>query len=175
MKYFLLLFLFSVSSQAQVFVGYSYAPRLEDSTSGQETKFEARNLFYTGYSKDDWRVQLQYSTESEGTVNGSSSIDTKSYEIIGWGKYLLPLNAAYDIKYYVGGGLGLTWDKVDTTLGAQKIKDTSDREIVLGVIFEGLKFVLPQLSVGSDLKVIYSQYYSKRPTFELGLNIAYYF
>lgn len=175
MKYFLFFFLFSVSSQAQVFVGYSYAPRLEDSTSGQETEVESRNLFYTGYSKDAWRIQLQYSTESESTANGSSSIDTKSYEIIGWGKYLLPLTAAYEIKYYAGGGVGITWDKVDTTLGTQTVGDTSDREIVLGVVFEALKYVLPQLSLGSDLKVIYSQYYSKRPTFELGLNISYYF
>ncbi|MCB0347739.1 MAG: hypothetical protein KDD37_02845 [Bdellovibrionales bacterium] len=175
MIYIIFLLLFSVESHAQVFAGYTYGLRLEDSTSGQETKSEDRNIFHVGYTNEDWRFQLQYSTYDISSENGSSHIDSKSYETLAWALYHLPITAAYEIKYYAGGGLGLTWDKTSTTLGSQTTNDTSDREIVLGAMLQGIKYLIPELSIGTDAKVIYSQYYSKRPTFELGLGLSYYF
>lgn len=169
------LLLFPTIAVADLYAGYSYGLRLEKETSGYEYEVASRNLFYVGINKDIWRVQVQYSSDKDSSTNGSSQIDYESHEVVAWGKYKLGWTG-FDVNYYAGLGLGATWDKVDTSLGAQTVSDTSDREIVLGAILEGTKYIHPKVSVGSDIKLIYSQYYSQRPTVELGLlHISFYF
>jgi hypothetical protein len=172
---FIFIFLFSIPASAEVFLGYSHLSRLEKKSSNQEYEVGSRNSFYLGYVKEKWKGQLQYSDYDVSASNGNSTIAVDSFEWMAWAKYLLPIGSA-ETKYYAGLGLGLTWDKIDTTLAGDTVSSRSDREIVLGAIAEFDRYLLPNFSMGMDFKVIYSQYYSQRPTIELGLgNLTYYF
>jgi len=118
------IFCFSQVSQAEVFTYLSQGYRFETSTSGYEVDRHSPFSIGGGYHFDErWSSLLEYTKYDYQTTTGDFSVQVEHMELGAWGRFK-PLRGAW--WPYVGAGIGLQRDSIQTRFWGQVEQGTSE-------------------------------------------------
>ena len=178
-SFFIIFKIFSTHANADVFLGGAWNYRLEKEVNGYNYKLKNRLEGFIAYERnknfDVFKLKmttleyyLSYSVYSESSQEGNSKIDLTSEEYIFWLKSKSDINWL-NLDYYLGSGIGMFRDRVESHLGADNIKTTSRLREVFGLLFEARYNPHPRYFIASDFKILYSPRYCVRPTIDISL------
>lgn len=166
---FITLSIISVNSFASIYAGYNRSFRLEKNVNGQEYSTQGRNSIFFGYKKNTYSYQLQYFQYNTSSENGTLKIDLENHEIL----FLVmkELEWQHMESWYsdIGGGFGTNWDQITSYIGSNSVKTSSDKEIVISAYASLKKKINKHFSIGTNMRLSYSDSYSMKPALEVSL------
>lgn len=104
--------------------------RWEDGEGGDG--FDQQGLLHISAGKEisKFEVAAEFQYFSDDSVNNTITIDRKHYELSVWGRYKVFEKTVS--TFYVGAGLGLFWESIETTVFNQTTTNRSDTDFLAG-------------------------------------------
>lgn len=167
-----LIFLFSASAQATVFLGLGAGGRMIKSDDNNfETKFVPQ--IYGGYKILPWAFALEGLHYSQKSGAGTSyTMDNSHYEISAYALRFLDYEDGRSINPYLVAGFGLFQERIKSNFMGTVNKDKSEINSALKIGAGGWAQLGTMAFLNLELKGMYSEDYSPDLIFELSSRVG---